>query len=1065
MYSLSDRANALVINSDRLTNLKGYLVDVNAHHKGVVDYTRRIVNPESFISNVHQYIDSNRLPKDFFFVKEINGVKEISTMTKHAYGDIYSLPIKVNKGVRLPAYNTVFGISSVTLPELLKLNYGEKNTLEQPEYNYLKEKYGNLIDKAIISNQERIKKRSHIGNTFDIDGIIHGINFSSLFNESTKYQKILLMSDESVDTILYTPFKPYALIKSDEESKITSLSYYKIDEKNKFKGDVKFNIDKTPEFLTKTILDRKQYTFYNEGEGTLNKKDVSFNDSVDLMPIYNSSENTAYKNNKSKIVQYTNRLFSQNKINSLINRFHTNNPDELEAGDLNTAFNEKYGLSRGRNLLNTVSEGDGVYDNPYCRVWTAHHQYSKIKHLIRPGEDGAFDAQKQLTALRPNNGATRLTNNSVLDSNGLVRIAPTHVGETKNLMFSIENLAWKDNINVFNESQCGPNKGRIMWFPPYNLRFSENVSVNWNANNFIGRGEQIYTYTNTERSGTLDFTLLIDHPSILDKWINGKGTNTGNKNQDEELLRFFAGCGNLKGGSEAVNDGSTKNKKNDTDQTINVDGGPDQQKETIAGLFMFFPDDYDFKKKSDYNTLIKNIGDYEENGLNNSLSSENINKICGVKETLNGNEIQIITFSQFSADDANIENLIDWSGVNKKTEGSEDKPEDKPEDGNKPEEKPEDGNKPEDKPEDGNKPEDKPEDDNKPEENSEDGNKPEENSEDGNKSEENSEDGNKPEEKADNGAKAEKEIQYDIEYEIYGIANKVIESASSEQKDVKGTKTTDKLANDRLATLKTILTKKLNVEEKNIKVTECKTIDIESGNNEEIKLNSCAYVLVRVKWKNTALPNGNTLLNDIKDGLENASSSNMASTTSKTSSEASYDVEYTYFKKVQKESPLVHKYISEKVKYFDPAFHSVSPEGFNARLTFLHQCTRQGSTTSVNRKGAKSNDYEKFAGNLAFGRAPFCVLRIGDFFNTKICIDSMSISYDNNGVQWDLNPEGIGVQPMYANISLNFKFLGGQDIEGPIERLQNAITSNYYANASIYNKHADTKNKTYDPNV
>jgi hypothetical protein len=37
MYSLSDRANALVINSDRLTNLKGYLVDVNAHHKGVVD--------------------------------------------------------------------------------------------------------------------------------------------------------------------------------------------------------------------------------------------------------------------------------------------------------------------------------------------------------------------------------------------------------------------------------------------------------------------------------------------------------------------------------------------------------------------------------------------------------------------------------------------------------------------------------------------------------------------------------------------------------------------------------------------------------------------------------------------------------------------------------------------------------------------------------------------------------------------------------------------------------------------------------------------------------------------
>ena len=31
-----------------------------------------------------------------------------------------------------------------------------------------------------------------------------------------------------------------------------------------------------------------------------------------------------------------------------------------------------------------------------------------------------------------------------------------------------------------------------------------------------------------------------------------------------------------------------------------------------------------------------------------------------------------------------------------------------------------------------------------------------------------------------------------------------------------------------------------------------------------------------------------------------------------------------------------------------------------------------------------------------------------------------------------MNPEGIGMQPMFAKISLNFVFLGGSDIEAPI---------------------------------
>lgn len=169
-----------------------------------------------------------------------------------------------------------------------------------------------------------------------------------------------------------------------------------------------------------------------------------------------------------------------------------------------------------------------------------------------------------------------------------------------------------------------------------------------------------------------------------------------------------------------------------------------------------------------------------------------------------------------------------------------------------------------------------------------------------------------------------------------------------------------------------------------------------------------------------------------------------------------YDDEYTYFKQINENDDMVKRYISDKVDYFDPAFHSITPEGFNARLTFLQQCTRQGPTISASdlMGGSKYG-----AGNLSFGRPPFCILRIGDFFNTKICIDNINIDYDTGGgVQWDLNPEGVGLQPMLANVNITFTFLGGSDLSGPISRLQNAVSYNYYANTSVYDRRSDYRN-------
>jgi hypothetical protein len=95
--------------------------------------------------------------------------------------------------------------------------------------------------------------------------------------------------------------------------------------------------------------------------------------------------------------------------------------------------------------------------------------------------------------------------------------------------------------------------------------------------------------------------------------------------------------------------------------------------------------------------------------------------------------------------------------------------------------------------------------------------------------------------------------------------------------------------------------------------------------------------------------------------------------------------------------------------------------------------------------------------NLAFGKPPVCILRVGDFFHTKIIISSLNISYEvDKQITWDLNPEGVGVTPMYCNISMNFEYIGGQSMSAPISNLQNALSFNYYANTEMYDPRADS---------
>ena len=296
------------------------------------------------------------------------------------------------------------------------------------------------------------------------------------------------------------------------------------------------------------------------------------------------------------LLRKTYENFQNGKYQTLISRFHTNTDSSKSQTDpTQTANTKQFGMSHGRNLLKLNPTTHNTYDNPYCRVWTAHHQYAYHTDTIRPFDMTSQEELENVTSNGKGNsfrvtsgsgntsnfdsGSKRLDNYGVLNpKNGLVTIAPTarlvdyfngtvddknsdgHMSP-KRCMFSIENLAWKDkklSKSEFDEKglspeQKGPLGGRIMWFPPYNLKFSEDVSVDWNGNQFIGRGEKVYTYSNTERRGNLSFTLLIDHPSLVDYWSrkNGDGieldsVNDGgvdNKNNEENtLLRFFAGC-------------------------------------------------------------------------------------------------------------------------------------------------------------------------------------------------------------------------------------------------------------------------------------------------------------------------------------------------------------------------------------------------------------------------------------------------------------------------------------------------------------------------------------------
>lgn len=1063
-----------------------------------------------------------------------------------------------------------------------------------------------------------------------------------------------------------------------DPSDILSLA----DVDNTYSGSNEFYFSSEQSYIPQlNAIDGVSQNMYAENETKDANLTVSVGDETagQMVKSYQNFADDADNDGVRTLIEKTNDYFRKahsdyigQRYKTIISRFHTDNVDEDD--QTQTAISKKYGMSHGRNLLKRTPDESQGYVNPYCRVWTYHHQYHRLHDAIRPfsdengnvvgqedfyidrshGGDGwcAFrtPAVKSVGEHRINtegtgknynnglfsNGATRLAaygsmyNDDRKFNNGLVNISPslgdgtTSSTSIKHCMFSIENLAWKgrfNNWNTFDEyglspEQKGPLGGRIMWFPPYDIKFSENVSASWNPTDFIGRGESIFTYSNTTRSGTLSFKMLIDHPAILDYWehrgkVNGTDDVDNVDSYENELLRFFAGCEVLKAASPPKRPVKVVPKPK-----------PAKPKPSLKSIqfFIFYPNNY--TGWSDYANTNSSVNpiDYLLNGFGsqkvyNSQTGKiedfptTLNEIKINGNTIGGYEIRnrgISVVNQPSEAEPNAygnggydsKDRIVLSTVHEISNGSDDDFFKAPAKmvGSKalkysaynvkrtkrigkenlawydrrwyyrvdtrktnyvdiPNEKLSGYGTPLSQ-----------------HKNYIDGNSFHLNSTGYTKVNEIYNIGDKSStysfaemylamsEGSDYDKAAErleglynKEHVNIIKKVLSGSEGKIIKvrargwasSQGTSKSNVTNTERNNYLSKARARTAIKWVKKKLTqigeesgvLDGTTVKASTTAKYDTKNapnGSTQEwhAKVHRSAFVeifydptqvsdtttdtdskfiaskdsvdgktvkrvtdslspanLSFIRGTDSSL-NANNLttvgkVNDFGNvGKINATGTTIASTAStKTSQTQSvkedngyypsswaangvrYDNEARFFEKMSLNAPILTEKLREKIMYFNPAFHSMSPEGFNARLTFLQQCMRQGPTIG----GSNFNSGTSNADNLAFGRPPVCVLRIGDFYNTKIIIETMQINYDP--MQWDLNEEGIGAMPMIADISITFKFIGGTDLGGPIERLQNAVSFNYYSNASVYDNRAEEIRykegvvKAFKPNI
>ena len=568
-------------------------------------------------------------------------------------------------------------------------------------------------------------------------------------------------------------------------------------------------------------------------------------------------------------------------------------------------------------------------------------------------------------------------------------------------MFSIENLAWRTSsrdgftYDQLPPEEKGQNGGRVMWFPPYDISFSENSNPSFTPTSFLGRPEPIYTYKETTRTGTLSWKIIVDHPSILNLIVKKQLKDANSEKINSIVESFFAGCAKFDIIELAKRFPNVESKDLVTYQEILSKPGVtiEQIKEVVEETKT---EDTDVEPVKDTSfDKFKGIGFYFENAVSTGeygnlyrgyILSSNQTKYNTRSKNFEGVETHTTDFfTNIVIDNYNqikndlmplIKTYLEAKKgkITIKLVGSA------------------------------------------------------------------SARGN------NNQSLSEQRSETIKNY--FRITDPIFADAIDDKKLIIipiGLGDNPTITPKGSGFGQTFDCSKLQTPDDaqvySVSAMACRRVSISiiipKASSQKIKEESEIDILKNGIKKTPIPPKVIGITSKLKEGIAKKIIRGLLN-------------ESSYFEMIKEDSPMVYDSIKEKIKYFNPAFHSMTPEGLNSRLTFLQQCVRPGDTIPV--IGVDGKPRFNDALNTSFGTPPILVLRIGDFYNTKIVPTSLGISYDP--LLFDLNPEGIGVQPMVAKITMGFNFIGGSGLQRPIEQLQNALSFNYYANTEIYDERA-----------
>jgi hypothetical protein len=262
---------------------------------------------------------------------------------------------------------------------------------------------------------------------------------------------------------------------------------------------------------------------------------------------YTRDESTNFTFKETSILDQTQRLVnSADNVQGIARLKHVGNAINQVSKVFHDGYKE---ITKGSQVVSYKDQTTGGEAGiEYCRVFTKDTPYYTYNDLQKV--DGITTSGRQYAgSVFDNTFNLNISPTRNPGSTNIIADGPNGLGGyAKKYMFSIENLAWRTSSKqgyTYDElpvCEKGPNGGRVMWFPPYDIKFTDNSNASWTETSFLGRPEPIYTYKDTRRVGTLIWKIIVDHPSVMNVLVE-KQLKGQNKERINSIIdSFFAGC-------------------------------------------------------------------------------------------------------------------------------------------------------------------------------------------------------------------------------------------------------------------------------------------------------------------------------------------------------------------------------------------------------------------------------------------------------------------------------------------------------------------------------------------